>query len=54
LFTVPKKRSGRLRGVQRAARGVAIVRIGELTPEREVVLIREGRRELMPDGFSHF
>jgi thiamine-monophosphate kinase len=54
LFTVPKKRSGRLRGVERAARGVAIVRIGELTPEREVVLIREGRREPMPDGFSHF
>ena len=54
LFTVPKKRSGRLRGVQRAARGVAIVRIGELTPEREVILIREGRREPMPDGFSHF
>ena len=54
LFTVPKKLSGRLRGVQRAARGVAIVRIGELTPGREVVLIREGRREPLPEGFSHF
>lgn len=54
LFTVPKKLSGKLRGVQRAARGVAIMRIGELTPEREIVLVREGRREPLPDGFSHF
>lgn len=54
LFAVPKKLAGRLRGVQREARGVAIVRIGELTAEPEVVLVRAGRREPLPGGFSHF
>ena len=54
LFAVPRKAGGRLRGVIRAARGVPITRIGELTKEREVVLMREGRSELLPAGFSHF
>ena len=54
LVAVPRKAAGRLRGVQKAARGLAFTRIGELTVEPEVVLIRDGRREAMPGGFSHF
>lgn len=54
LFAVPRKSGGRLRGVQRNARGVALTRIGELTSEREVVVVRDGAREPLPDGFSHF
>jgi thiamine-monophosphate kinase len=54
LFTVPKRRRGRLRAVMREARGVPITRIGELTEGSEVVLEQDGRREPMPPGFVHF
>ena len=54
LFAVPRQAGGRLRSVIRAARGVPITRIGELTKEPEVVLLREGRSEPLPAGFSHF
>ena len=54
LFAVPKKLAGRLRGVVRIAGRLAIARIGELTPEPEIVLVRQGRREPLPGGFSHF
>ena len=54
LVVVPRKRGGRLRGVQREARGVPLTRIGELTRDPEVVLVRGDRREPMPSGFSHF
>ena len=54
LFTVPKKLRGRFRGVQRLAREVAMTRIGELTEEAGVQLVRADRTEPMPEGFSHF
>ena len=54
LVVVPRKRGGRLRGVQRESRGVPLTRIGELTRDPEVVLVRGDRREPMPSGFSHF
>ena len=54
LFAAPPKRGGRLRGVQREARGIPITRVGELTKEPEVFLVRDGRTEPMPGGFSHF
>lgn len=54
LFAVARKAGGRLRGVQRAARGVPITRIGALTAEPEVVMVRNGRPEPIPAGFSHF
>ena len=54
LVTVPRKAAGRLRGVQRASRGLAFTRVGELTRESDVVLVRDGRRQPMPGGFSHF
>jgi thiamine-monophosphate kinase len=54
LFTVPKRKRGRLRAVIREARGVAVTCIGELTAESDVVLVRDGSREAMPVGFAHF
>jgi thiamine-monophosphate kinase len=54
LFTVPRKRFGRLRHVRQQARGVPITRIGEVTAERQAVLVRDGRAEPLPTGFVHF
>ncbi len=54
LFAVPPKKRGRLRGVMREARGLAITRIGELTADRSVGLLRNGRLEPLPSGFVHF
>ena len=54
LFTVPRRHMGRLRHVARQARGVPITRIGEITSEREVLLVRDGRAEPLPGGFVHF
>lgn len=54
LFAVPRKRTGRLRAVKSAARGVAFTRIGELTSSPEIVLLRNGALERLPDGFQHF
>jgi thiamine-monophosphate kinase len=54
LFTAPRKRAGRLRHVLQQARGVPITRIGEITPGREAVLVRNGSVEPLPSGFVHF
>jgi thiamine-monophosphate kinase len=54
LFAVSPKRRGRLRTVFHEARGVPITRIGALTADRAVVLIRDGRLEPFPSGFVHF
>jgi thiamine-monophosphate kinase len=54
LFTVSAKRRGRLRAVFHEARGVSITRIGALTADRSVGLIRDGRLEPFPSGFVHF
>ena len=54
LFTVPRKRTGRLRHVVQHGRGVPITRIGEITARREAVLMREGSPEPLPAGFVHF
>jgi thiamine-monophosphate kinase len=54
LFTVPPRRRGRLRGVLREARGVPITRIGALTADPSVGLLRDGRIEPLPTGFVHF
>jgi thiamine-monophosphate kinase len=54
LFTVPKRRRGRLRAVIREGRGIPVTRIGELTPGNEVVLVRDNVREPLPAGFAHF
>ena len=54
LFSVRPKNGGRLRGVMRESRGIAVTRIGELTRNTEVVLMRDQRPEPLPDGFVHF
>ncbi len=54
LFTVPRKRTGRLRHVLQQARGIPITRIGEIIPGRDAVFVRDGRAEPLPAGFVHF
>jgi thiamine-monophosphate kinase len=54
LFAAPPRARGRLRTVAGLARGIALTRIGELTPARDIVLIRDGRPEPLPRGFAHF
>ncbi len=55
LFAVPAKSAGgRLRAVVRAARGVTFTRIGDLTKDPAVVLVRDGRDNQLPRGFVHF
>ena len=54
LFAVPRRFRGRLRTILREARGVQLTRIGELTAEPGVRLLRDGAALPMPRGFSHF
>ena len=54
LFTVPARRAGRLRGVLRLLRGLPVTRIGELTRESSIDLVRNGASAPLPAGFSHF
>jgi thiamine-monophosphate kinase len=54
LFSLTSRRRGRLRLVERQARGVRLTRIGELTKERGLVVERGGAAEPLPAGFVHF
>jgi thiamine-monophosphate kinase len=54
LFTVPRRSRGRLATVIRQSRGVPVTRIGSLTRERGLVLLRGGAPEPLPAGFVHF
>ncbi|HEY2432174.1 MAG TPA: thiamine-phosphate kinase [Vicinamibacterales bacterium] len=54
LFTVPRRRRGRLATVVRQARGVSVTRIGALTAEPGVFLVRGEASEPLPAGFVHF
>ena len=54
LFAAPKKSGGRLRALQRHARGVPITRVGELTEIPDIVLRRDGIDSPLPRGFAHF
>jgi thiamine-monophosphate kinase len=54
LFAVPWRTRGRLRAVLREARGLQVTRIGEVTADRSVGLVRDGRVEPLPSGFVHF
>ena len=54
LFSVPRRSRGRLATVVRQARGVAVTKIGELTADPGLVLVNNGVREPLPDGFVHF
>jgi thiamine-monophosphate kinase len=54
LFALTSRRRGRLRLVERQARGVRLTRIGELTRDRALVVERGGASEPLPAGFVHF
>lgn len=54
LFAVPRRAHGRLKGVVRESRGVPITRIGELTADPAIGLVRNGQMEPLPEGFVHF
>jgi thiamine-monophosphate kinase len=54
LFAVPRRARTRLKTVLRERRGVPITRIGELTAEPGVVVVRDNRIEPLPEGFVHF
>jgi len=54
LFTVPRRARGRLATVIRQSRGVAVTRIGRITREPQVGLVRGGATEPLPAGFVHF
>ena len=41
-------------GVKRLLHGLPLTRIGELTRSTDMVLIRDGRPDRLPAGFSHF
>ena len=54
LFAVPRRARSRLATVVRQARGVSVTRIGALTRNPAVVLLRDGVAEQLPLGFVHF
>jgi thiamine-monophosphate kinase len=54
LFAVPRRTRSRFRTVLQEARGVPITRIGELTADQSIGLVRGGRLESLPSGFVHF
>jgi thiamine-monophosphate kinase len=54
LVAVSRRARSRLRTVVRQSRGVPLTRIGELTADRDLVLLNGGRREQLPGGFVHF
>jgi thiamine-monophosphate kinase len=54
LFAVPARRGRRVAAVERLARGLPLTYIGDLTADPAVSLLRNGRTEVLPTGFSHF
>lgn len=54
LFAVPRRARGRLATVIRQARAVPVTRVGQLTKEPDIVLVRDGAPEPLPLGFLHF
>ena len=54
LFAVSRKTRGRLRTVERGARGLRLTPIGELTSEPGLRLRRGESFEEVPSGFTHF
>ena len=54
LFAVPRKRRGRLATVVSQAGGVPITRIGVLTEDSDLSIVRNAVAEPLPEGFVHF
>lgn len=53
LFAVGRRNAGRLRGV-RPRLGTQVTRVGHLTPETDLTVVRAGAATALPDGFDHF
>ena len=53
LFAVPRRGRGRLATVIRQAQGLPVTRIGQLTGELVLAIVRDGAAEPMPAGFAH-
>ena len=54
LLAIPRRWSGRLRHVLQRVTRPALTRIGALTREQELVLVRNGQPHAWPSGFEHF
>lgn len=55
LFAVSRRQAGALRSVRRQVSAPPLTKIGELTKDpRELVLVRNGKTEALPEGFEHF
>lgn len=54
LFAAPRRSRGRLATVVRQARGLPVTRIGQLTADSALVVVRNGADEPLPGGFVHF
>jgi thiamine-monophosphate kinase len=55
LFAVPRLWGGRLRHARSRVAEPTLTRIGVLTKDSAArVLLRDGKRELLPKGFEHF
>ena len=54
LFAVAPKLRRRLESVRRLHRELKVTRIGRLTPDRALLLERNGKTEELPRGFVHF
>jgi hypothetical protein len=52
---VSRRQAGAMRSVRRHVNEPALTKIGELTKDpRELVLVRNGKTEALPEGFEHF
>ena len=54
LFAVSPRMRSRLKNARRLATDLAVTRIGRLTADRAMLLIRNGSTEELPAGFEHF
>jgi thiamine-monophosphate kinase len=54
LVSVPPRRIRALEAVRRLSRGIPLTRIGELTEDPNLVLVRAEGAEPLPEGFVHF
>ena len=54
LFALPQKTARRIRSAESAARGLPLTRIGELTLEPTLMVLRDGGTARLPHGFTHF
>jgi thiamine-monophosphate kinase len=54
LFAVSPRMRSRLKHAMRLVKELAVTRIGRLTSDRAMLLVRNGSTEALPTGFEHF